>query len=75
MSKKLGTKCLERGFDISLLPATGAADGWSGDHFLLAPPYLVTEEDIAKIVNRVGKVIDAVLQDLEIEGKSRNSSP
>lgn len=65
IASRLGKKGLERGYDISLFPATGSADGWTGDHFLLAPPYTVRKSDVEEIVDRVGRVVDAVFNDLE----------
>ena len=65
VAKRLGKKGLERGYDISLFPATGAADGWTGDHVLLAPPYTVQRSDVEEIVNRLVKVIDSVFEDLK----------
>lgn len=40
-------------------PAGGTIDGRTGDHILLAPPYIVTEEQIDEIVARLGVAIDA----------------
>jgi adenosylmethionine-8-amino-7-oxononanoate aminotransferase len=65
LAARLGQKGLTRGYDISLFPATGSADGWKGDHFLLAPPYTVGKSDVEEIVHRVGRVVDAVFKDLE----------
>ena len=74
----MGGKGLEKGYDISLFAATGAADGWNGDHFLLAPPFTVTERDVEEIVERVCKVIDSVFKDLDatlkMGYKARNGS-
>lgn len=69
IANRLGKKGLERGYDISLFPATGTADGWTGDHVLLAPPYTVKRLDVEEIVHRLVKVINAVFEDLEGEGK------
>lgn len=68
LAKRLSSKGLERGYDVSLFAATGVADGWLGDHFLLAPPFTVTEADVREIVERVVKVVDSVFEDLEREG-------
>jgi len=68
VAKRLGSKGLEEGYDISLFVATGAADGWLGDHFLLAPPFTVGEADVREIVTRVVRVVDSVFEDLEREG-------
>ena len=53
IAKRMGNKGLEKGYDISLFAATGSADGWMGDHFLLAPPYIITSSDVEDIVARV----------------------
>jgi adenosylmethionine-8-amino-7-oxononanoate aminotransferase len=42
-------------------PAGGTADGHCGDHVLLAPPFIVTETDIADIVSRLHEAIDAAI--------------
>ncbi len=38
-------------------PSAGAADGFSGDHVLLAPPYIVTSAEIAEIVDRLDRAV------------------
>ena len=42
-------------------PSGGSADGVRGDHVLLAPPFIVSENQIGEIVGRVGEAIDAAL--------------
>ncbi len=42
-------------------PAGGTADGTRGDHVLLAPPFIVTRDDIALIVDRLADAVDAAL--------------
>jgi adenosylmethionine-8-amino-7-oxononanoate aminotransferase len=39
----------------------GTIDGRSGDHLLLAPPYIVTDGELEEIVARLGDAIDAAL--------------
>jgi hypothetical protein len=39
----------------------GAADGWAGDHVLLAPPFIVDEATIDAIVERLGESIEAAI--------------
>jgi adenosylmethionine-8-amino-7-oxononanoate aminotransferase len=38
-------------------PSAGAADGVSGDHVVLAPPYIVTGEQVIEIVERLDRAI------------------
>ena len=69
VAKRMSLKGLQAGYDISLFSASGSADGWKGDHFLLAPPYTVKAVDVEEIVERVVRVVDSVFEDLN--GKSQ----
>ncbi len=42
-------------------PMGGTIDGRHGDHVLLAPPYIVTGEEIDAIVSRLGDAVDAAI--------------
>jgi hypothetical protein len=64
VAKKIHDRGLKKSYDISLFPVTGSADGWSGDHILLVPPYIVQKEDVEEIVDRVGGVVDGVFREL-----------
>jgi adenosylmethionine-8-amino-7-oxononanoate aminotransferase len=46
---------------LLIYPGGGTADGRSGDHILLAPPYNVTDAELEMIVDMLGDTIDAVL--------------
>ena len=50
---------MERG--LMVYPMGGTIDGKQGDHILLAPPFICTADDIARIVGRLGDAIDAAL--------------
>jgi adenosylmethionine-8-amino-7-oxononanoate aminotransferase len=45
-------------------PGGGTIDGAKGDHVLLAPPYIVTANDIDEIVRRLGDAIDAAIAEV-----------
>jgi adenosylmethionine-8-amino-7-oxononanoate aminotransferase len=47
---------------LGCYPAGGTADGRSGDHVLLAPPYISTSDDIDMIVDRLGRAVDGALK-------------
>lgn len=49
----------ERG--LLIYPGGGSADGRSGDHILLAPPYNVTDDELDMIVDLLGQTVDAVV--------------
>jgi adenosylmethionine-8-amino-7-oxononanoate aminotransferase len=52
----------ERG--LACYPMGGTVDGKSGDHVLLAPPYIVSAQEIDMIVDRLGAAVDAVVGDI-----------
>jgi len=47
---------------LACYPAGGTMDGRSGDHVLLAPPYIATPENIDMIVGRLGRAVDSALK-------------
>jgi adenosylmethionine-8-amino-7-oxononanoate aminotransferase len=49
---------------LACYPSGGTADGQSGDHVLLAPPYIATSGDIDMIVERLGTAVDSALEDV-----------
>jgi adenosylmethionine-8-amino-7-oxononanoate aminotransferase len=46
---------------LLIYPGGGTADGRSGDHILLAPPYNVTDDELDMIVDLTADTLDAVL--------------
>ena len=46
---------------LMVYPMGGTIDGTRGDHVLLAPPFIVTEDQIGEIVDRLGSAIDDAL--------------
>lgn len=49
--KKVKKACFEAG--LVCYPMGGTVDGVQGDHILLAPPFIVTEDDVDELVNRL----------------------
>ena len=50
-------EAMERG--LMVYPGGGTIDGVYGDHILVAPPFIVTSDDIDVIVERLGDAVDA----------------
>ena len=50
---------------LMVYPMGGTIDGNLGDHVLLAPPFIVTEQHIEQIVDLLGQSIDQALASLE----------
>ncbi len=46
---------------LACYPGGGTVDGRSGDHVLLAPPYIVSAAEIDLIVERLGEAVDAAI--------------
>lgn len=49
---------------LCVYPGHGTADGRSGDHILIAPPFIVDGETIDEIVERLGKSVDETIAEL-----------
>jgi adenosylmethionine-8-amino-7-oxononanoate aminotransferase len=47
---------------LMVYPMGGTIDGERGDHVLIAPPFIVGDADIGRIVERLGDAVDAALQ-------------
>ena len=39
----------------------GTGEGRYGDHILLAPPFIVTDDELALIVERLAEAVDAAI--------------
>ncbi len=52
------------GLGLMVYPMGGTIDGVQGDHVLLAPPFIVTEDQIGIIVDRLGRAVEAGLQEI-----------
>jgi adenosylmethionine-8-amino-7-oxononanoate aminotransferase len=46
---------------LMVYPMGGTIDGRAGDHVLLAPPFIVTKQDVDAIVDRLGEAVDAAI--------------
>jgi adenosylmethionine-8-amino-7-oxononanoate aminotransferase len=57
-AQRVGAACAERG--VMVYPMQGCVDGYRGDHLLIAPPAVITEEQIKWAVERVKQAIEQV---------------
>jgi adenosylmethionine-8-amino-7-oxononanoate aminotransferase len=67
-AQKLHQKIKAAAFEggLACYPSGGTLDGKSGDHVLLAPPYIATLEDIDMIVDRLGTAVDSALRTINL---------
>ncbi|GHE03068.1 hypothetical protein U879_19090 [Defluviimonas sp. 20V17] len=49
---------------LMVYPMGGTIDGARGDHVLLAPPFIVTEDQVGTIVDRLARAVEAGLQEI-----------
>lgn len=59
LAKKLGDAAFERG--LIVYPISGNADGTRGDQVMIAPPFVVTDEQLDEIVGLLVDTVRAVL--------------
>jgi len=62
LNQKIKAAAFEGG--LACYPAGGTLDGRSGDHVLLAPPYIATRDHIDMIVDRLGAAVDGALRSI-----------
>jgi len=56
---RIKAEAMARG--LMCYPMGGTIDGRLGDHVLLAPPYIVTPDEIGELTDKLGQAIDAAL--------------
>ncbi|MCF6302027.1 MAG: aspartate aminotransferase family protein [Devosiaceae bacterium] len=65
LNKIIKRIAMEQG--LMIYPFGGTVDGQSGDHILLAPPFIFTPEDVGELVERLGKSVDLALREIGID--------
>lgn len=60
----LHSRGMSAGYEIALFNANGGYDGYSGDHFLICPPFIVSKEDVDEIVERTARVVEDTFEAL-----------
>ncbi len=58
--QKLGRIALEKG--LVIYPGSGSVDGHAGDHFLICPPFIITNDQCDTLVS----LLDAAIKELEL---------
>jgi adenosylmethionine-8-amino-7-oxononanoate aminotransferase len=56
------SEAMKRG--LMVYPMGGTVDGNQGDHILIAPPFICTEQQIETIVGRLTDAVDAALSSI-----------
>jgi adenosylmethionine-8-amino-7-oxononanoate aminotransferase len=64
VAQRVHATAISSPFNMTLYPGTGTADGFRGDHVILAPAYNITEEDIEHIARVTSDVVQQVFRKL-----------
>jgi adenosylmethionine-8-amino-7-oxononanoate aminotransferase len=59
LARRLGDAAFERG--LIIYPSQGTADGVSGDHTMIAPPFIIADEQMDDLVAILVEALDAAL--------------
>jgi len=62
MNERVKREAIARG--VSGYPMGGTIDGRRGDHYIVAPAYIVSAAEIDMIVERLGDAVDAAVKDV-----------
>ena len=62
-SRKVAGKIKAAAFEAGLIcyPMSGTIDGQSGDHVLLAPPFIISDDQIDELVTKLSGAVQAAL--------------
>jgi adenosylmethionine-8-amino-7-oxononanoate aminotransferase len=64
VAQRIHDTAISAPFNMTMYHGTGSADGFKGDHVILAPAYTVTKEDIEHIAKVTSDVVHQVFQKL-----------
>src|SRR5262249_6944786 len=67
---RLHARVKARAFEHGLIvyPMGGTIDGRLGDHVLLAPPFIVTEDELGQLADRLALAIDEAIRSIPAKG-------
>jgi adenosylmethionine-8-amino-7-oxononanoate aminotransferase len=62
LAERVRRTAMEEG--LSIYPGTGSVDGTSGDHILIAPPFIITEPQVNELADKLARALARVQADL-----------
>ena len=73
LHKRIKAEALSRG--LLCYPMGGTVDGKHGDHVLLAPPFIIEQQEVELIASRLGDAVDAAIEStcVAIVGRYRHA--
>lgn len=67
MHTRVKREAMARG--LICYPGGGTADGKRGDHILLAPPFIVSDDEVTEIVERLGDAIETAIASVRTDAQ------
>jgi adenosylmethionine-8-amino-7-oxononanoate aminotransferase len=64
VGQKIQDLAISPPFNMTVYPGTGTLEGDRGDHIILAPSYIVTDDDVKHIVTKVTAVVKKVFSEM-----------
>ena len=63
-ARKIAAKIKSAAFEAGLIcyPMSGTIDGQHGDHVLLAPPFIISDDQIVELVDKLAGAVETALQ-------------
>ena len=60
---KVSAKLFDKAFDLGLIvyPGSGSVDGSAGDHVMVSPPFVVTEDQMDEIISRLSEAMSGCI--------------
>ncbi len=61
-NQKIHAQLKQAALDLGLMiyPGNGTKDGISGDHILLAPPFIISEDQMGELIDKLGQTFNQV---------------
>lgn len=67
VSQKISALALSPKYNMTVYYGSGTAYGKHGDHIMISPPYIVTEQDVKHIVTVLTAVIKEVFHEIALD--------
>ncbi|QPC43912.1 aspartate aminotransferase family protein [Kaustia mangrovi] len=63
LAGRIKTHAMENG--LICYPSQGTADGVNGDHVLIAPPFIITDDQVGELTDKLARSVDAAITEVE----------
>ena len=64
VSQRIVALAMSPEFNMTFYPCVGTVDGVNGDHIIIAPPFIVTKQDVDHIVEVVSAVTEKIFNEI-----------